>query len=160
MKDASWWFEQYGVSHKNPTNILIHKICVPLITWSLLALIWIIPVPEAFKAIGVNWGTIFIIGALAFYLRLNNLKLILAVILLASPVIIFLYQFSKTMKTTILAVSTGVFVIAWIGQFIGHKIEGKKPSFAEDLLFLLIGPAWCIDQIFPLVKKETDEKNN
>ena len=33
-------------------------------------------------------------------------------------------------------------MIAWIGQFIGHKIEGAKPSFFEDLQFLLIGPAW------------------
>ena len=37
-----------------------------------------------------------------------------------------------------------VFVVTWIGQFVGHKIEGKKPSFFEDLQFLLIGPAWVV----------------
>jgi uncharacterized membrane protein YGL010W len=45
-------------------------------------------------------------------------------------------------------ISIGLFVIAWIGQFYGHKIEGKKPSFLEDLQFLLIGPAWVFEKIF------------
>jgi uncharacterized membrane protein YGL010W len=39
----------------------------------------------------------------------------------------------------------GVFILAWIGQFYGHKVEGKKPSFFKDLQFLLIGPVWCMD---------------
>ena len=39
----------------------------------------------------------------------------------------------------------GIFVVAWIGQFYGHKVEGKKPSFFKDLQFLLIGPVWCMD---------------
>ena len=41
-----------------------------------------------------------------------------------------------------------VFILAWIGQFIGHKIEGKKPSFFEDIQFLLIGPAWLLSFIY------------
>jgi uncharacterized membrane protein YGL010W len=44
--------------------------------------------------------------------------------------------------------SLGIFFVAWVGQFIGHKIEGKKPSFLEDLQFLLIGPAWLLHFIF------------
>ena len=41
-----------------------------------------------------------------------------------------------------------IFVLAWIGQFIGHKIEGEKPSFFEDLQFLLIGPDWLLGAIY------------
>jgi uncharacterized membrane protein YGL010W len=41
-----------------------------------------------------------------------------------------------------------VFIVAWIGQFYGHKIEGKKPSFLKDLQFLMIGPAWVLENIF------------
>ena len=41
-----------------------------------------------------------------------------------------------------------IFIIAWVGQFIGHKIEGQKPSFFEDIQFLLIGPAWIISFIY------------
>jgi uncharacterized membrane protein YGL010W len=42
----------------------------------------------------------------------------------------------------------GLFVAAWIGQFIGHKIEGEKPSFLKDVVFLLIGPAWLLHFIY------------
>jgi uncharacterized membrane protein YGL010W len=48
----------------------------------------------------------------------------------------------------ILPVSLTVFVVAWIGQFIGHKIEGKKPSFFEDLRFLLIGPLFVLGFVY------------
>jgi uncharacterized membrane protein YGL010W len=41
-----------------------------------------------------------------------------------------------------------VFVVAWIGQFYGHKIEGKKPSFLKDIQFLMIGPAWLMSFIY------------
>jgi uncharacterized membrane protein YGL010W len=46
------------------------------------------------------------------------------------------------------AVSLIIFTGAWIGQFVGHKIEGKKPSFFKDLQFLLIGPAWLLSFIY------------
>ncbi|MHB8570343.1 MAG: Mpo1-like protein, partial [Metallibacterium sp.] len=40
-----------------------------------------------------------------------------------------------------------VFVLAWIGQFIGHAIEGQRPSFLTDLAYLLIGPAWLVSKL-------------
>jgi uncharacterized membrane protein YGL010W len=46
------------------------------------------------------------------------------------------------------AVCLGIFVLAWIGQFYGHKVEGKKPSFFKDLQFLLIGPAWLMHFVY------------
>jgi uncharacterized membrane protein YGL010W len=45
-------------------------------------------------------------------------------------------------------ISLGVFVLAWIVQFYGHKIEGKKPSFLKDVQFLMIGPAWLMHFIY------------
>ncbi len=47
----------------------------------------------------------------------------------------------------LLTTSLAIFVIAWIGQFYGHKVEGKKPSFLKDLQFLLIGPAWVFEKL-------------
>jgi uncharacterized membrane protein YGL010W len=44
-------------------------------------------------------------------------------------------------------ISLAIFVVAWIGQFYGHKVEGMKPSFIKDLQFLLIGPLWVIEKI-------------
>jgi len=49
---------------------------------------------------------------------------------------------------TVLPLSIAVFVVAWIGQFIGHKIEGKKPSFLDDLRFLLIGPLFVLGFLY------------
>jgi uncharacterized membrane protein YGL010W len=40
-----------------------------------------------------------------------------------------------------------VLVLAWIGQFAGHAIEGRRPSFTTDLAYLLIGPAWLADKL-------------
>jgi uncharacterized membrane protein YGL010W len=45
-------------------------------------------------------------------------------------------------------ISLAVFVVAWIVQFYGHKIEGKKPSFLKDVQFLMIGPAWLMHFIY------------
>jgi len=45
-------------------------------------------------------------------------------------------------------VCLAIFVLSWIGQFIGHKIEGKKPLFLDDLKFLLIGPIWLLHFLF------------
>jgi uncharacterized membrane protein YGL010W len=41
-----------------------------------------------------------------------------------------------------------IFILAWVGQFIGHKIEGMKPSFFQDLQFLLVGPMWLMHFVF------------
>jgi uncharacterized membrane protein YGL010W len=49
---------------------------------------------------------------------------------------------------TVLPISLVVFVLAWIGQFVGHRIEGKKPSFFEDLRFLLIGPLFVLGFLY------------
>jgi uncharacterized membrane protein YGL010W len=59
---------------------------------------------------------------------------------------LFNYYLSTRIPLTLFSIS--VFIIAWTGQFYGHKIEGKKPSFLKDLQFLLIGPAWVIENLF------------
>jgi uncharacterized membrane protein YGL010W len=56
-------------------------------------------------------------------------------------------------QMSLLFFSLGLFSVAWIGQFYGHKVEGKKPSFFQDLQFLLIGPAWVVENLFAKKKK-------
>ena len=51
-------------------------------------------------------------------------------------------------KGLLVTIYLSIFVIAWIGQFLGHKIEGKKPAFFKDLQFLLIGPLWLLSFIY------------
>jgi uncharacterized membrane protein YGL010W len=54
----------------------------------------------------------------------------------------------RTLDTPLWVISLIIFFVAWIGQFYGHKVEGKKPSFLKDIQFLLIGPAWLMHFIY------------
>jgi len=123
-------FARYGESHRHPTNKAIHWVCVPLITWSLLAMLWWLSPAAAYVLIGI---------ATLFYLTLS---FTIAIGMLAVAAVM-VYPLTLLGDAT-LPVAIAVFVAAWIGQFAGHRIEGKKPSFVEDLRFLLVGPAWLL----------------
>ncbi len=154
MRTIDEWISEYGESHKNSTNKMIHWICVPLIMLSLLALIEIIPFPlytiELFRIKGqsiyLNWTTLFLIFAVIFYIRLS-LSIAIGMLLVAVSML-YSITWIKIYDPSVWKLSLVIFVLAWIGQFIGHKIEGKKPSFFEDLQFLLIGPAWLLSFIY------------
>ena len=135
MKSIEQWLTDYGESHRNATNKAIHWICVPLITYTLLGLLWVVS-PYALL--------VFSIVALVFYLTLSmtmSLVMLLAVILMA-------WSFTLFSRETLVISCIVIFVLAWIGQFIGHKIEGKKPSFFKDIQFLLVGPIWLLGFLF------------
>jgi uncharacterized membrane protein YGL010W len=149
MKAIDRLLSEYGESHQNSTNKLIHWVCVPLIMFSLLGLLMSIPFVME-RSLLLNWASIFFYGTLLYYLRLS-LSMFLGFILIGGIMIFGNYSMwaSFSYDAQILAiVSAIVFFVAWIGQFIGHKIEGKKPSSIKDLLFLLIGPAWLMHFIF------------
>ncbi|WP_316745917.1 DUF962 domain-containing protein [Pedobacter gandavensis] len=143
-------FDKYAESHQNHTNELIHWICVPLIVFSLLGLVWAIPFPHlAFlgKYNGfVNWASFLIAFSVYYYYKLSPVMsyLMLLFICLMSFFIVMLEKWELAGGPAVWLVCAVIFVGAWIGQFIGHKIEGKKPSFLEDVKFLLIGPIWLL----------------
>ena len=145
MKPIEQWIEEYGESHQNPTNKAIHWVCVPLIMLSLLALISIIPFPIKNYSL-LNWTMIFLLFAVIFYLRLS-ISVAIGMLLIAIGMIASI-NWIKLIDGEVWRLSLAIFIIAWIGQFIGHKIEGKKPSFFEDIQFLLIGPAWLLSFIY------------
>jgi uncharacterized membrane protein YGL010W len=126
---------KYAESHLNHVNEMIHCVCVPAIVFSLLGLIWSI---HPLAALAVT------ICSLIYY---ANLSLPFAFgMLLESSAMLWLLQIMP--PALVLPGSIGIFVVAWIGQFIGHKIEGKKPSFFEDLRFLLIGPLFVLGVLY------------
>lgn len=147
MKTIDQWLDEYGESHKNKTNKMIHWICIPLIVFSLVGMLWTIPTPAVFdKTPYLNWASIVLAAALLFYIRLS-IPLFIGFVLISALTLLgnsYLSELLGRNWVFHLAVSIGIFVIAWIGQFIGHNIEGKKPSFFKDLQFLLIGPAWLL----------------
>ena len=148
-KTADQWFAEYGESHQDHANELIHWICVPLIFFCVLGFVWTIPVPDAwFEAVPwVNWTLVAIVLVYAFYLRLS---VALSAGLLFFMLICYggLLALELSSPWPIWQICSVGFVLAWIGQFIGHKIEGKKPSFFKDVVFLLIGPAWLMSMVY------------
>lgn len=148
------YFARYGESHQDHTNELIHWICVPLIVFSLLGLVWAIPFPYL-DFLGryngyVNWASFLLAFSIYYYYKLSPV-LSYAMILVTfgfSAIIVTLENMEKAGGWPLWQVCMGIFILAWIGQFIGHKIEGKKPSFLDDVKFLLIGPLWLLHFIF------------
>lgn len=149
------YFDKYSESHQNHTNEIIHWICVPLIVFSLFGLIWSIPFPYL-NFLGryngyVNWASFLIAFAIYFYYKLSPVLsyVMLVVMMIFSAGIVSLEKLHNNQGWPLMwQVCLAIFVLAWIGQFIGHKIEGKKPSFFDDVKFLLIGPIWLLHFIF------------
>jgi len=150
MKTAQEYFDEYAVSHQNETNQTIHYICVPLIFFSVIGLLMSIPTTLLENTFGLynplleNWAVVVGVIISIFYLRLGfwYFTEMLFVILVT---IIGNFWLGNTVN--LLYASLIIFILAWIGQFYGHKIEGAKPSFLKDLEFLLIGPLWVIQKL-------------
>ena len=146
-KSINDWVDSYAESHQNSTNKKIHWICVPLIMFSLLGLLSAIKLFDV-KGFEMNLCYVLIVFAWLFYLNLSLVISIGMFFISALQLLLIYYLEINLDKTLLLYLYMAIFVVAWIGQFIGHKIEGQKPSFFEDLQFLLIGPAWIISFIY------------
>jgi len=144
MQPVEYYLSEYGKDHQHPVNKLLHRICVPAIMVSLLGLLWALPVPNFLAAIGgyANWAVGFIACAMIYYLALSPRLAIgmLAVTMIAA----LLIKWLSTLPWPLWQTSLAIFVVAWIGQFVGHAVEGKRPSFFRDLQFLLVGPLWIL----------------
>ncbi len=154
LRPVDVYFAQYSGNHQNPTNKLIHWICVPLIVFSLFGLLWAIPFPHI-NFLGsyngfFNWDSFLIAFSIYYYYKLSPMLsyVMLLVLMLFSYLASQLAGWQSLGGPALWLVCVVIFVIARIGQFIGHRIEGKKPSFLTDLKFLLIGPIWLLHFFF------------
>lgn len=138
--DYQKYLDEYALSHANPVNVKLHNICVPLIVWSLLGF------AHTFSLGDIHLSHILALMALVVYASFKNLKL-LGIIAVSIALCFVSFEFTPHLRI----VSLIVFVVAWVGQFYGHHVEGKKPSFLRDIFFLLIGPVWVIKKFFPTI---------
>jgi uncharacterized membrane protein YGL010W len=148
MKTVDQWLNEYGASHQNPSNKLLHWICVPIIVVSLVGLLWSLPVPAAFRAVSplLNWGSLVLLLGVAYYLVMSwSLALGMMVFV---AVVIGAVALLERLPGSLWVICLTLFVVAWIGQFIGHEYEGKRPSFFKDIQFLMIGPLWLLSFIY------------
>jgi len=148
IKNVNAWLDEYGESHQNPVNKTIHWICVPLIALSLVGILWDLPVPAAFEDISpaMNWGMLFLMSAIVYYFILSP-RLALGMVLVTAGFVAAL-RWLEGFDTPLWQICAAVFVAAWVGQFIGHLVEGKRPSFFQDLQFLMIGPMWLLSFVY------------
>ncbi len=145
--------EEYGLSHQNPVNKVIHWICVPLIVFSIVGLLWSIPAQTLISIFPytdptyLNWALVGVLFTLFYYFTLSQ-PLFYGMAIVLTGFLLLTHQLELLLTIPLWKASLMIFVFAWIGQFIGHQIEGKKPSFIKDLLFLLIGPLWLLSFIY------------
>ena len=149
MRTANQWLSEYGDSHHNPTNEALHWICVPVILWCVLGLLWATPFPSSVRAAipWANWATVITAAAIVYYAVLS-LPLALGILPLLLLMLWSIDLLSRNTFAPLWLICVVLFVLAWIGQFIGHAIEGKRPSFFKDVQFLMIGPLWLLSNLY------------
>ncbi|MDO8388709.1 MAG: DUF962 domain-containing protein [Polaromonas sp.] len=134
MRRVDQLLAHYEESHRNPKNELIHFIAIPLIMLSLVGMMFALHPYVAYA---------FIAASMVYYLRLSLVFLVTMVLWsLLTVGLVF------AMGSLVLELSVAIFVGAWILQFIGHKLEGKKPSFFEDIQYLWVGPLFVLSKLF------------
>ena len=149
MKPAQRWLDEYGESHQHPLNEKIHWICVPLIMLSLVALLSLLPlnleILNQYPRLN-HWGFV-LVGFASLYYFFLSIPLFAGMISI-SVLLLTGVQWLSTLPFPLWQSSLTIFVVAWIGQFYGHKVEGRKPSFFKDVQFLLIGPLWLLSKLY------------
>jgi len=155
MRKIDQLLAEYGESHQNSTNKTIHWICVPLIFLSVVGLIASLPSSMVQSVLGennpyANWAAIVLILVLIYYVSLS-IPLSIGMMLFGALCLFIVNFIAQANIAPLWVVSLVIFFVAWVGQFYGHKVEGKKPSFLKDVQFLLIGPAWLMHFIYKRV---------
>lgn len=141
MKTLEQWFAEYSESHQHPVNQRLHKICVPLIFFSIVGMLLQIPVELG----PIKLGELLIAVALGWYMTLGPRVFL---VMLGQLVLSYALVYVLSLWVSPIWPLVLIFVLAWVGQFYGHHLEGKKPSFFKDLQYLLIGPLWVVRGLF------------
>ena len=143
MRTARNWLDEYGTSHRNPLNRKLHYLCIPAIVFSLLCALKAVPAGNAW----INPASVVMAAALAYYFALSW-RLAIGLLLALGAVYAGALGLETAAGTNLIWVALGIFVVAWIGQFVGHYVERARPSFFKDLQFLLIGPLWEMAHLY------------
>ncbi len=141
------YFASYSDDHRNVINQRIHVVAVPAILWSVVALLWCLPPLITWFQYGI-WSAFAMFSAWCFYNKLSRpLGIGMLIQFFVFGCLCRLLEAEIGLQA-LRWLAVGVFVVAWIAQFIGHTFEGRKPSFLTDLTYLLIGPAWVMAKFY------------
>ena len=124
MRHIETLLTKYEESHRNHTNVLIHAIAVPSIYLVTLGLLWSIPLPAFLAETDLTWAHILVLPALYYYFMLSGP--IGAAMTFLTIVSFGIINLIDSLGISVWQFSLLLFVVMWILQFVGHKIEGKK----------------------------------
>lgn len=141
------WFDAYGESHRNPVNTAVHWFAVPLIYFSITGLLMAIPAP-AYRFVDHYLWALLAMGAVWTFYMQRSFSIAIGMAIFSAACLWAGRWLDQHAAWPLWAVCLSIFVLAWIAQFIGHGVEGRKPSFLKDLQFLLIGPAWLMAKLY------------
>lgn len=125
----------YGESHRNPANEAIHMAAIPAIMLSIVGLLFALHPWAAYA---------FVAASLVYYATLRSPAFLMTM----ATGSVLLVAVVHAMGALVLPISAAIFIVAWVFQFVGHKIEGKKPSFFEDIQYLWVGPLFVLSKVF------------
>ena len=153
MRSQTEYLNAYAESHQNPLNQVIHVICVPIIVFATLGLLCMLQFGAwlglpADIAPWINGATIGGLISLGFYLKLSLKSALVMMVWFAISVLGILALEASPLP--LLWTCLALWIAAWAVQFYGHEVEGAKPSFADDLVFLLIGPLFVMEKVYRL----------
>jgi len=144
---------EYSESHQHPTNKRLHWLNVPLIYFSVVGLLWTIELPASlpfFAAMPLNAAMVVVLLVFVYYLNLS-FAISIGMLIYSAACLVVCHYVAQINAMALPVASIIIFVVSWAGQFVGHRIEGRKPSFFKDVQFFLIGPAWMMDAIYRAV---------
>ena len=150
MRTRNRYLENYAESHRHPVNQIVHMICVPVIFFATVGLGWgisparLLPTAAAAVPSWINLATLAILPALFFYARLGLRSFLTGALWVA--VSVSGCAVLQARGAPLLGLSLAAWLLAWVAQFYGHHVEGAKPSFSDDLVFLLIGPLFVQEE--------------
>ena len=147
MKSIDQWLSEYGESHQNPTNKMVHFVCVPIIFFTIVGLFYSIPALFTISGYPITVAHIILIFVTIYY-ALLSVPLSIGMFLFGVLCLLVCQAIQQASGGHLWLVSIVLFVLAWIAQFWGHNVEGKKPSFLKDVQYLMIGPAWIMSFLF------------
>jgi uncharacterized membrane protein YGL010W len=148
MRTIYQWLDEYGESHKNETNKTIHWICVPAIFFTIVGLFYCIKLPlQLMPSLQLNVAMILVLAVTLYYFFLSR-TIWIGMLVFGALCLVVCYAIERSGLAPLWLVCIILFVAAWVGQFYGHKVEGKKPSFFKDIQFLMIGPMWLMSFIY------------
>lgn len=145
MKNIDALFADYAAYHRNAANKVCHRIGIPMIVFSLLGMLsHLVFLREPFR---LDAAIVLIVVAQIVYFRLH---VALAFAMLVP--ILAMYAGSLFVPLT---VHIGLFVAGWVFQFYGHAVHEKRnPAFATNLIHLLIGPLWVLNDVVRIVRPQ------